>query len=100
MQNSKIIRVEWVDGFQVLGTVVLAAVLAATATAHAQTFTTLVNFDNNHGAGPDGGLVQGRNGNLYGTASSGGASGNGTVLRMTPKGTMAVLHSFDLTDGD
>lgn len=66
----------------------------------AQVFTTLVNFDSAHGAGPDAGLAQGRNGNLYGTASSGGTNGNGVVFEMTAEGKLTVLHDFDRTDGD
>lgn len=44
-------------------------------------------------------------GNLYGTTSIGGAStacgasGCGTVFKMTPEGTLTTLHNFDLTDG-
>ena len=49
-------------------------------------------------------LIQGSDGNFYGTASSGGthgASGRGTVFKMTPAGTISVLHNFTggMTDG-
>lgn len=33
-------------------------------------------------------------GNLYGTTSSGGASGYGTVFKVTQTGTKTVLYSF------
>jgi uncharacterized repeat protein (TIGR03803 family) len=33
-------------------------------------------------------------GNFYGTTVNGGASGAGTVFRMTPGGVVTVLHSF------
>jgi len=50
---------------------------------------------------PDGllpnGLVQGANGNFYGTAEDGGAYGYGTVFMITPSGKLTVLHSFDYT---
>ncbi len=39
-------------------------------------------------------LVQGRDGNFYGVASSGGVSGNGTVFRVTPDGALTTLYSF------
>jgi uncharacterized repeat protein (TIGR03803 family) len=66
----------------------------------AQTFTTVANFDNADGAYPYlMSLVQGTDGNFYGTTSDGGASGYGTVFKMTPKGALTVLHSFDDTDG-
>ncbi len=75
-------------------------VVGVTFPIRAQTFATLVNFDNTNGAGPDAGLVQGRNGSLYGTASSGGANGDGIVFKMTSKGKMGILHSFEFTDGE
>jgi uncharacterized repeat protein (TIGR03803 family) len=74
--------------------------LMAVAASPAQTFTTLANFDNADGADPYlMSLVQGTDGNFYGTTSDGGASGYGTVFKMTPKGALTVLHSFDDTDG-
>jgi uncharacterized repeat protein (TIGR03803 family) len=39
-------------------------------------------------------LVQASDGNFYGTTSSGGAAGLGTVYRCTSGGDCAVLHSF------
>jgi uncharacterized repeat protein (TIGR03803 family) len=47
-----------------------------------------------HGATPMAGLVQGTNGDLYGTTYSGGANGSGTVFRITPTGTLTTLYSF------
>src|ERR1043166_8432983 len=46
------------------------------------------------GAGPRGGLVQGRDGNFYGTTFAGGSNGFGTVFRLGPTGDYAVLHRF------
>jgi uncharacterized repeat protein (TIGR03803 family) len=46
-----------------------------------------------------GGLVQGRNGNFYGTTELGGAFGSGTVFEITPAGKLTTLHSFNDTDG-
>jgi uncharacterized repeat protein (TIGR03803 family) len=48
-------------------------------------------FDGSHPYGP---LVQGNDGNFYGTTSGGGASGFGTVFRMTPGGVLTTLVSF------
>jgi uncharacterized repeat protein (TIGR03803 family) len=59
--------------------------------------TTLFNFDGGDGEGP-GGLVQGSDGNFYGTTSE-GAIGYGTVFKITSSGTLTTLHSFDYTDG-
>jgi uncharacterized protein (TIGR03437 family) len=41
-----------------------------------------------------GALLQGIDGNLYGTANFGGDFANGTVFRLTLDGTFTVLHSF------
>lgn len=67
------------------------------------TLTTLYNFCGSSGC-PDGSipedpLVQGTDGNLYGTTFSGGALGKGTIFSITPAGVLTTLHSFDNTDG-
>ncbi len=46
------------------------------------------------GANPMGRLIQGRDGNLYGTTSKGGDKGRGTVFKITTAGVETVLHSF------
>lgn len=51
------------------------------------------------GAQPWGGLVLDKLGNLYGTASTGGAGGGGTVFQLTPTGTFNLLYSFSGPDG-
>src|SRR5262249_23918922 len=43
---------------------------------------------------PNGPLVRGNDGNIYGTTSSGGAANVGTVFRMTPDGAITILHEF------
>ncbi len=59
--------------------------------------TTLHSFSGSPGDGavPVAGLVQGSDGNFYGTTASGGAFFQGTVFRMTPSGAITVLHSFN-----
>jgi uncharacterized repeat protein (TIGR03803 family) len=61
-------------------------------------FTTLYTFclqtTCTNGANPSGGLVQGNDGNLYGTTSYGGAYDMGTIYKITPSGTLTTLHSF------
>jgi len=52
------------------------------------------------GGNPYAGLMQGADGNFYGTTTIGGApSGYGTVYKVTPQGRFTTLHSFDGTDG-
>ena len=63
------------------------------------TITTLASFDNTNGAYPYGGLVQGSDGNFYGTTVNGGDSGSGTVFEMTTNGTLTNLVSFAGTNG-
>ena len=46
------------------------------------------------GSNPNGGLVQATDGNFYGTTSAGGASGGGTVFRISPSGVLTTLYSF------
>jgi len=60
-------------------------------------FSVLQNFDyGTTGAYLYGGLMQGADGELYGTAYLGGASGYGTVFRLNTDGTgFAALESFD-----
>jgi len=69
----------------------------------AQTFTSLYNFCSqtncDDGSRPTAGLVQGVDGNFYGTTVSGGTGGVGTVFKISASGTLTSLHSFDLTDG-
>jgi uncharacterized repeat protein (TIGR03803 family) len=73
------------------------------------TLTTLYSFCSQggtlctDGAYPIGGLVQGADGNLYGTTPVGGRNGGcyidggngcGTVFKITPAGTLTTLYSF------
>ena len=39
-------------------------------------------------------LVQATDGDFYGTTAAGGASGLGTVFKMTPAGVVTILHAF------
>jgi len=77
----------------------------------AGTFTTLYNFcaQTNCADGADAfGLLQGNDGNFYGTTVDGGTNDNcslfqagcGTVFKLTPGGTLTTLHNFDGTDGE
>src|SRR5260370_24803590 len=74
-------------------------IVVGTVPVHAQIFSVLYNFGTNAGdpASPEySGLVaQGRDGNLYSTTLNGGTNGLGAVFKITPSGTLSVLHSFD-----
>ena len=73
---------------------------AATVELPAQTLTVLANFSQSTAINPQGGaLVQGTDGNFYGTSLEGGASGRGTVYKVTPAGAVTVLYGFAGADG-
>jgi len=70
----------------------------------AQTLATLLNFDGTNGAYPYSAfLIQGTDGNLYGTTQAGGVYDQGTVFKVTAGGTPTTLYSFcsqiNCTDG-
>jgi uncharacterized repeat protein (TIGR03803 family) len=50
------------------------------------------------GATPAGALVQGNDGNFYGTTQYGGANDTGTIFRFTPDGAFTSLYSFGALD--
>jgi len=74
-------------------------------------FNTMYLFCSKYGCAdgsyPSGGLVQGTDGNFYGTTLIGGSGANcfdsygqgcGTVFEITPVGQLTTLHSFDFSD--
>ena len=65
----------------------------------AQTLTTLVNFNGTNGNTPLASLLQGTDGNFYGTTEFGGVHNLGTVFKVSPAGTLTTLHSFAGNDG-
>ncbi|MGA2135196.1 MAG: choice-of-anchor tandem repeat GloVer-containing protein [Bryobacteraceae bacterium] len=73
------------------------------AACFAQTFTPLLSFDSNNGEEPGGmRLVQGLDGNYYGTTEGAGGikggSGYGTIFRLTPDGALTTLQRFKAKD--
>ncbi len=88
----------------------LLTLTAANIAARAQTLTTLYNFCSQgftcqDGFFPYGGLVQGSDGNFYGTTECGGSNpgtsgycndglGEGTLFKISPAGTLTTLYDF------
>jgi uncharacterized protein (TIGR03437 family) len=68
-------------------------VCAAAVTSQAQTLTTLASFNVGFG-GRVSSLIQGTDGNFYGTVFNGGAFGDGYVFKVTPGGTLTHLYDF------
>jgi uncharacterized repeat protein (TIGR03803 family) len=85
---------------QVMLLAVLA--LAVSTVLQAQTYTVLRNFNETDGccANYPSMLAQGKDGNIYGTTTSGGTHLYGNIFKITPTGTFTNLYSFDFTTGD
>jgi uncharacterized repeat protein (TIGR03803 family) len=64
-------------------------------------FTALYSFpsDRLHGAVPLASVVQGVDGNFYGTTEYGGKNNAGIVFKITPAGHLTVLYNFDGAHG-
>jgi uncharacterized repeat protein (TIGR03803 family) len=88
----------------------IAVLLLTAFSAHAQygyNRTHLHSFSGHDGLGPEGALIQGTDGNFYGTtygefdetSGSADAAVNGTVFQLTPQGVLTTLHIFSGTDG-
>jgi uncharacterized repeat protein (TIGR03803 family) len=81
----------------VLSAAILVLVcFSLTAVASASvTFKNLVSFDGTDGQNPqEVTLVQGIDGNLYGTTANGGQYGYGTIFEVSPSGTLTTLWNF------
>ena len=57
-------------------------------------FNVLFTFNGNNGHNSVAPLVQGSDGNLYGTAIQGGTNNLGVVFKLTTSGAITILHSF------
>ena len=70
--------------------------------------TVLYSFDGTHGTRPTAALIEGSDGNFYGTASGGGIAlgrplnHGGVLFKLTPSGSLTVFHNFnpDQSSGD
>jgi uncharacterized repeat protein (TIGR03803 family) len=78
-----------------------ACVLALPRTGNAQALTTLYSFTGGlDGSNPQAGLIQGSDGNLYGTNNGMRMFDfGGSVFRITTSGTLTTLYDFTLYDG-
>src|SRR5437762_10614392 len=76
---------------------------AIVCAASAETFQVLHSFTGPDGNAPQAKLIEGNDGNFYGTTAYGGDHSLGTVFRVTPGGTVTVIYSFcalaDCADG-
>jgi uncharacterized repeat protein (TIGR03803 family) len=74
--------------------VTILTLLVISTASPAQTLTTLAVANKKDGANPQAAPVQGPDGNFYGTSSSDGANGDGTVYRLTPAGDARAIYNF------
>src|SRR5580698_8825690 len=83
----------------VAAVILCLALTFAARPAHAQGYSDLYDFGAT-GCCPSPSLMaEGRNGFLYGTASTGGTNNKGMVFKMSPSGSLTVLYNFDGTHG-
>src|SRR5688572_10737195 len=79
--------------------IITAFFFVATLASAALVQTPEVLHDFSGGANPLAPLVQGPDGNFYGTTQVGGASGGGMIFKMTPAGTVTTLVDFAGPEG-
>src|SRR5579862_8155334 len=91
-------------GARALPGLLAALILVGPGPVASQQFTTLYSFSalsgtypiytNADGAGPNAGLIQGKDGDFYGMTNVGGAYGTGTIFKITTGGTFTALYTF------
>src|SRR5579864_1877713 len=88
--NKRTPFLEVID-WRMAGIFVLSVVTAIASSA--QTFTSLFSFDYANGSGPYlAGLIQGTDGEFYGTTTGGGANGPyGAIFKISRSGALTVL---------
>lgn len=101
MKQASILKV-----FRDIGVTLFILMPGVTTISDGQTLANLWNFTGGtDGSAPQSVLVQGIDGNFYGTTRAGGTSTNcpggcGTVFRITPTGSFTNLYSFRGSDGE
>jgi uncharacterized repeat protein (TIGR03803 family) len=81
------------DGSSSYGTVFQITETGSLSTLYAFT-------DGTDGGNPYAGVIVGNDGDLYGTTTTGGAGGHGTVFKLSTSGSLNTLYAFtDGTDG-
>lgn len=63
-------------------------------------FSVIHHFNSENGRNPEGGILEGNDGKLYGVASGGGTHDSGVIFSVLKDGSgFKVLHNFNGTDG-
>jgi len=86
------------NGWIMLSATLLVYTVVAAFPAQGQAFKTFASFDDANGAGPRAPLIQGVDGDLYGTTTFGGNAncdmGCGTVFKITRRGNLTTIYTF------
>ena len=78
----------------------LVVLTFSAARSYAQSTTTLYTFTGGaDGGNPKSTLSMDPAGNLYGTTTTGGSAGNGTVFKIDTSQIFSVIHSFGADEG-
>jgi uncharacterized repeat protein (TIGR03803 family) len=93
-----VLRTNWNGALRPAAIYSLLVVFTVAVPLRAQSYQDLYNFNCPTGCTPSGALTQGKDGNLYGTTSSGGSNNLGTIFSVNTTGTAYnVLWNFDST---
>src|SRR5258708_1147783 len=84
---------------QLKAILVMVVFIADASLGRAQTITPVFSFHGNDGGYGTTALVQGRDGNLYGTTAILGTSDFGTIFKITPDGQHTLIHNFTGGEG-
>jgi uncharacterized repeat protein (TIGR03803 family) len=79
---------------------IYGTVFKMTHTGTVKVLHSFTSINDPDGAQPQGALVEASDGNLYGTAYSGGANGWGTVFRVSKSGVFQKVYDFTQTTGN
>jgi uncharacterized repeat protein (TIGR03803 family) len=83
-----------------LAVLCLVVLTFSAARSYAQSTTTLYTFTGGaDGGNPKSTLSMDPAGNLYGTTTTGGSAGNGTVFKIDTSQIFSVIHSFGAGEG-
>jgi len=86
--------------WNVLPAIVAAVIAVGPITVSAQVLTVLHWFNGSDGQLAESALVQGSDGNFYGTTALGGENHKGTVFKIDATGNLTTLHSFSGSAGE
>lgn len=84
---------------KILAAIIFTILLQVPSASAEITLTTLVTFDGTNGYLPQSDLVQGKDGNFYGTLSYGGWHDLGTLFRMSPDGKCVIRRDVQERGG-